>query len=99
MEAELKIAEKFGKTLLTRSAGKRLRASLFELLVTDSVDLLVLDFNGVDSISTSFADEAFGKLINEIGDIDVMAKIKPINTGPGVFGMLRMAMKGRTRPA
>jgi hypothetical protein len=97
MEIEIKISIEFGRTLLTRTSGKKLRDILFDSLVNKSINQITLDFNSVDSISTSFADEAFGKLRQLLPETEMMARIKCINTGPGVFGMLQMALKGRTR--
>ncbi len=53
---------------VSRGQGERLRNELtkeYERLDVDHT--LVIDFNGVDTMTPSFADECFGKLAEKIG--------------------------------
>lgn len=58
--------KKFGTVLSTRSLGKQVYTSLYEdILHCD--ELLILDFDGIDAVTNSFADEVFGRLAVRIG--------------------------------
>ncbi|MBA4057858.1 MAG: hypothetical protein C0490_24290 [Marivirga sp.] len=52
----------------SREAGRKARNKLNNLL-DDRKNIIVFDFEGVDLISSSFADEVFGKLFEEYGPI------------------------------
>lgn len=51
----------------TRQAGASLRRKIQNLVHPDDIDRLVLDFTEVGMLSSSFADEAVGKLAFEVG--------------------------------
>jgi len=53
----------FGRTFATRERGDALRRDLLKL--AEGHDLAVVDFDGVMSVSYSFADEFVGKLCTE----------------------------------
>lgn len=50
-----------GTSLGTRVLGKKIRLQIEEILSDNG--FAIFDFSGVDSISHSFADECFGKLL------------------------------------
>ena len=54
-----------GTRLLTRDDGEKLRRSLRARLAGG--ERLEIDFEGVEVITPSFADECFGRLLLEIG--------------------------------
>jgi len=51
----------YGPILVTRNLGARVRESL--LLTLSGTDKVVLDFDGVEMVGNSFADECLGKLL------------------------------------
>lgn len=51
----------FGENLGTRILGERVRKKLVPLL--NEYDKVILDFEGVDVVSNSFADECLAKLL------------------------------------
>ncbi len=58
---------------------------------TASGEHVVIDFDGIDALSPSFADEIFGKLPTEAGD-----RVKFVNLGPAMQTMASIAKKGRS---
>ncbi len=61
----VRLAERFAGSLLTRDQGKIVRDDLrFEI---DSGALVTIEFEGVSELTPSFADEALGRLLLEIG--------------------------------
>jgi hypothetical protein len=53
-------------------------------------EAVVLDLDGVEAVSPSFADEIFGKLQAEAGDL-----FEVINIGPALKPMANIARAGR----
>lgn len=56
----LRPAEELGSVLTGRSVGGKLRAQIEQSLAAG--EQVVVDFEGVEIMSPSFADEVFGKL-------------------------------------
>ena len=56
----------FGSTLCTRLSGRK-AYSIIDATLNSTADIVVFDFEGVDSITNSFADETFGRLAAEKG--------------------------------
>jgi hypothetical protein len=75
-------------------------ATIREKIVTawKSGESLVLDFDKVEMISPSFADECFGKLVNELnlsaGEVEETLKFK--NLSPIISMRIRSAFVERT---
>jgi hypothetical protein len=67
------------KGIAARSAGAYIRKKAMHLLSTDSSGTLVIDWSGVSVASSSFADEALGKLFMEIGPLAFATRIKHRN--------------------
>ncbi|MGL4599682.1 MAG: STAS-like domain-containing protein [Bacteroidia bacterium] len=59
----------------TRKSGKAMRTEIINHY-TETESNIIIDFNGVRMISSSFADELIGKLISEMGFIWYTNKIK-----------------------
>lgn len=51
----------------TREAGRSLRTKVLNLSQTEDQERIVLDFGGVEMLSSSFADEFVAKLAHEVG--------------------------------
>ncbi|MCQ2328069.1 MAG: STAS-like domain-containing protein [Paludibacteraceae bacterium] len=62
----------FGKDLGTRQLGAQARMALLPLL--QSHDKVVLNFNGVNVVSNSFADECIAKLLIEMSLDELKSK-------------------------
>jgi len=73
----------------SRSAGEPVRRKLVNLigyLVEDGK--IVVDLEDVHLVSSSFADEVFGKLFLHLGPIDFTKKIALVNIDPLVKGLI-----------
>ena len=62
----------FGQDLGTRQLGVKARMALLPLLQTDNK--VVLNFEGVNVVSNSFADESIAKLLIEMSLEDLKSK-------------------------
>ena len=58
---------------------------------------IVLDFSGVGVISSSFADEVFGRLFVEMGPRAFMTRIEMHHVDPTVEGLIDRAIVQRTK--
>ena len=56
----------YGQELATRILGKKVREVILPLINQTSTEKLVLDFEGVNIVTNSFADECLAKLIYEM---------------------------------
>lgn len=56
----------YGAELATRILGKKVREVILPLINQTSTEKLVLDFEGVNIVTNSFADECLAKLIYEM---------------------------------
>jgi hypothetical protein len=61
----VRLAERFTGSLLTRDQGKIVREDLRSKI--DSGAIVTIEFEGVSELTPSFADEALGRLLLEIG--------------------------------
>jgi len=86
-------ADSFG----SRRAGNPLRAKLRNLVEMSGGRTIVVDFSDVPLVSSSFADEVFGKLFVEIGPLRFMQGIKLQGMAPTVSGFVDRAMLQRSR--
>lgn len=57
----------------SREFGRRARSKIDNILV-DKENSILFDFSGIPLISSSFADEAFGKLFAELGAMEFMRR-------------------------
>jgi hypothetical protein len=63
----------------TRHAGRQIRMKLLNLLGADVEKLQVIDWSGLPSVASSFADEAIGKLFVTLGPIAFGMRVRSIN--------------------
>ena len=56
----------YGQELATRILGKKVREVILPLINQTSTEKVVLDFEGVNIVTNSFADECLAKLIYEM---------------------------------
>lgn len=76
-EVYIKIAEQAGGTG-TRKSAEKMRNMVLNIAKTEKKKV-TLDFSGVNLISSSFADELFGKIISQYGILFFMKKFDIIN--------------------
>lgn len=79
----------------SRVSGKPVRNKLVNLIKMSAGGVVVIDFDGVSLLSSSFADEAFGKLFLSIGPIKFMQRIKLHNMMDTVEGLVNKAIAQR----
>lgn len=79
----------------TRISGRPLRLKLHNILSMSGATQVVVDFENVPLVSSSFADEAFGKLFVQVGPMQFMQRIKFINMTSTVEGLVNKAIAQR----
>ena len=79
----------------SRHGGRRIR-QVIENLLRDQVPVSI-DFNDVGVISSSFADEVFGRLFVSLGPRGFMRRIEIVNAAPTVEGLIDRAILQRTK--
>lgn len=62
-----------------RITGKRIRTKIANLLRADKASILEIDFEDVELVASSFADEVFGKLASEWGIVNFSRQIRLLN--------------------
>lgn len=82
----------------TRAAAERLRNILVNYL-NEGASMLVLDFEGVTMVSSSFADETIGKLAERYGPIGFAQRFRLVNMSPQVQMLLDRAIALRISPS
>lgn len=86
-------ADSFG----SRPAGTPIRNKLKALCEISDYKKIRIDFLGVPILSSSFADEAFGKLFKEIGPLTFMQKIEFINVHSTCKNLIDKAITQRVK--
>lgn len=79
----------------SRHGGRRVRQVLENLLRDHQV--VTVDFEGVGVISSSFADEVFGRLFVDLGPRAFMTRIEIKSAGTVVDGLIDRAIQQRVR--
>jgi anti-sigma regulatory factor (Ser/Thr protein kinase) len=83
----------------TRQAGRALRQKCLNLLNAAPERRLVVDWTGVKLVTSSFADEAVGKLVAELGPTVFASRITHAGTEPAVRALFDRAVIQRlTQP-
>lgn len=83
--------KKFGRSLVTRASG-RLAYEEVSPAVMSATDRVVFDFEGVDTITNSFADEVFGRMVFEMGMDELRARTTFRGIQPFFARVVRSAM-------
>src|SRR5439155_14870519 len=78
-----------------REAGKQIRTKLLNLLATDTLKAILVDWAGIPLISSSFADEAIGKLFIVLGPLEFGVRVRNINMESLVRGLIDKAIMQR----
>lgn len=79
----------------TRDAGRLLRTKAENLLRADPQLRVLLDWSGLPSVSSSFADEVVGKLFVTIGPTAFMSRVALVGMEPLVRGLVDRAVLQR----
>lgn len=79
----------------SRVSGKPVRNKLANLFRMTGNKKIIIDFSGVPLISSSFADEAFGKLFLDVGAVSFMQKFEFINVMTTVRHLIDRAISQR----
>lgn len=98
MSAHISLQD-FGALLGSRWLGMKVRATIEAKLdeLEGTGQQLVIDAEGVQSMSHSFADECFGRLVEHRGLAQVMRAMAFRNVPPEVGAGLRYVIGARTR--
>lgn len=89
------IREEARHALGSRQGGQLIRSAIENLLRMQHT--VTLDFQGVGVISSSFADEVFGRLFVEMGPRAFMTRLSLVNVDTTVEGLIDRAIVQRTR--
>lgn len=81
----------------SRAAGIPVRNKLGNLLEMLKGNRIVIDFDGVPIISSSFADEVFAKLFVELGPMGFMRAFEFVNASSTVQALIDRAIEQRTK--
>lgn len=87
----------FGTTLGTRKLGSEIRSQVEHSIKSN--DKAIFDFSDVSLISNSFADECFGKLVEEFGMEVMRSKTSFTNTNSKVSLVVKKAIVDRLNKA
>ena len=79
----------------SRPAGKPIKTKLSNLVNSCPGQVIQIDFSGISVVSSSFADEVFGKLFMELGPMRFMQAIRLINVTPTVQALIDRAITQR----
>lgn len=87
----MKLAERHGSVL----SGRIFAAELAEEVLSQAEEngVVVFDFAGVETVSPSFADELFGKLVVRVGP----DRVRFENLSPHLQAVSQLARLGRER--
>ena len=79
----------------SRVSGKPVRNKIIYVLKMNGSGTILIDFEGVPLLSSSFADEAFGKLFFSIGPVKFMQRVKLQNMMSTVESLVNRAIAQR----
>ncbi len=95
METVKIVFTEFGPKITMRFTGARIREKIDEALKSDRK--VIFCFTGVETISESFADECFGKLIPTFSSGFIQEKTSYEDTNPFIQNAIRKALVERIR--
>jgi hypothetical protein len=83
----------------SRFAGRPVKIKLANIIEACAGQVVIVDFAGISVISSSFADEVFGKLFAELGPMRFMQSVRLINVSPTVQALVDRAITQRMQQA
>jgi anti-sigma regulatory factor (Ser/Thr protein kinase) len=81
----------------TRQGAEQLRTKVKNLLNAEPGKRLVIDWTGVPLVSSSFADELFGRLFLELGPLGFASRLQSVGMEPLVRSLVDRAVLQRIR--
>lgn len=91
------IAKDICKTFGSRESGREARQYIENMLVASDGKPVHIDFEDIPVISSSFADEVFGKLFVKLGSMKFMRLVQIENTVSTVEGLIGRAIDQRSK--
>lgn len=79
----------------SRPAGRPARVKLANLVLSCPGQTILVDFSEIPVVSSSFADEVFGKLFAELGPMRFMQSVRMVNVTPTVQALIDRAITQR----
>lgn len=79
----------------TRKSGYQIRHKITNLLNAEPTYPLIVDWEGIPVISSSFADEVMGKIFLKLGPLSFSARLRNIKMEPLVSGLIDKAISQR----
>lgn len=83
--------KEFGRSLVTRASGRSAYQKIAPVVMS-ATERVVFDFAGVDTITNSFADEVFGRMVFETGMDELRARTTFRGIAPFSARVVRHAM-------
>lgn len=91
------VRDQAARDVRTRRGGQRVRQELENLL--KGSETITVDFSGVEVISSSFADEVFGRLFVSLGPRTFTKRVILTNANEDIDGLIDLAIDQRWRTA
>lgn len=79
----------------SRPAGRPVRVKLGNIIQACPGQTVFVDFSGISVVSSSFADEVFGKIFVELGPMRFMQTVRLVNVSPTVQALIDRAITQR----
>lgn len=79
----------------SRVSGRPVRQRLHNIIKMSEPTLVIIDFDGIPVVSSSFADEVFGKLFLQLGPVPFMQRVRLDNMVDTVDGLVNKAIAQR----
>lgn len=90
-------AKEICKTFGSRSSGMEARSYITNVLGASDTGKVVIDFSDIHVVSSSFADEVFGKMFVELGPMSFMRSVEVVNAISTVSGLIDRAIMLRSK--
>jgi len=82
----------------TRQSGFRIRNDIENLMLETGLPVVV-DFDKIAIVSSSFADETFGKMFKKLGPVGFMQRVRLENMNSTVSSLVNKAIEQRLTEA
>ena len=96
-ETMYSVKDRAARDVRTRGGGVRVRQQIENLL--QGAETITIDFDGVEVISSSFADEVFGRLFVSLGPRTFTKRVILTNVNEDIDGLIDFAIDQRWRTA
>jgi len=87
--------DKFGRVLLTRDQGKPIRAKLLDLIRAGNPIRIL--FDGVETVTPSFADEVVGRMLLDLGEAEFRKNIALVCSDVATRRLVNAVLANRKR--